>query len=152
MTATRCHTVWNWYAVERLNDTRNGCKFTLENLSILTLELSVPIDASTQLPLDLLVHVGGRSPHKSLNDVSFGEWPPEARQNLGLSPNGKALAVNEDAVAIEYDEVKPAHVHERLGGGVPRLPPFGGCPRRPRRGCSAVTKFHGTSYFSQRCK
>ena len=128
VTTTRCHTAWNRYAVERFNDARNGCKFTLENLSILTLELSVPIDAPTQLALDLVVHVGGGSPHKSLNDVSFGERPPKARQNLGLSPNGKALAVNEDAIAIEYDEVKPAHVHERLGGGGPR-----GCKSVPIR-------------------
>ena len=47
------------YPVERLDDTRDGRELALERLSIVGLELGVPIDVPTQLPFYLPVHVGG---------------------------------------------------------------------------------------------
>ena len=106
VSATRRHADWDRDLAECVNHTWHGRKLSLEHLAITGFELKVPIDTATQMSLDLLVHVGSGSTHESLNDVSLGERPSEARQDLSLGANCQALAVDQDAIAVEDDQVK----------------------------------------------
>jgi hypothetical protein len=94
---------------EHSDDTRYGRELTLEHCAARGLELEIPVDGTTQLALDLLVHGGGRPSDEVLDDLRLGERPSEVRQDGRLGTHGEPLAVDEDAVAIEDHEVECAH-------------------------------------------
>ena len=110
--STRGHAVRYAYLVERFHDAGYGCKFALEHFSIVDLEFSVPIHSPTQLAFDLLMHVGGRSADKSLDDLGFSEWPAEGRDDLRLGAHHEPLTVDEDPVAVEDHKVERTHGRE----------------------------------------
>ena len=113
--STRRHADWCRDLAECVNHTRHWRKLSLEHRAITRFEFKVPIEAATQMSLDLLVHVGSGSTDESLNDVSFGEWPSEARKNLNFGANCEALAVDQNAITVEDNQVKLAHCHEPTG-------------------------------------
>jgi hypothetical protein len=80
-----------------------------EHLLIPGLELGIPVDAPAKVPFDLSVHVGSRSAHEPFDDLRLRQRPAETRQNLGLGADRQSFAIDQDPVAIEDDQVEPAH-------------------------------------------
>ena len=86
-----------------------GCKLCLEHLPVAGFEFGFPVNAAPEMTFDLLVHVCGGSTDEALDDLGFGQCPPEAAEDLSLHPNNQALTIDQHTVAIEDDEVKPTH-------------------------------------------
>src|SRR5436309_1853205 len=93
--------------VDRLGHAVDGLELLRERLEVADVERRPFVtDVAAEVVLDLGLHrrLGPADP--ALDDLGLGQRPAELGQELGVEPRRQPLAVDEDAIAIEDDEVE----------------------------------------------
>jgi len=120
----RVNRIFSWLPLEatqvetancpRASTTGDSNEFTCEHLPITRFEISLPIEASPDVALDLLLHVRRRPTDEPFHDVWLGERPSESGDDLRLGANCQAFTVDQHSVTGEDDEVERAHAGEPI--------------------------------------
>jgi len=95
-------------AVQRLDDAVDRGELGVERRPVAAVEPVLPVSrqAVAQPVQDLLGHEGLRAAHEPLDHLGLAQRPAELGEDGGLHANREALAVDQDAVAVEDDELQ----------------------------------------------
>lgn len=107
--------------IEGVDDALDGGEFSGERIVVEGLELFLPVgrQAAPEVLLHLPRHRLAGAAHEPVDDLGLGEFPSQLGQDECVHAHRDAFAVDQHAVAVEYDEFDRLDHARRIDGPSP---------------------------------